>query len=277
MTLLVTGASGRLGREVVRQARAEGRTVLGLDITPSDTAEAFDLRKDELAPKLDGVTAVIHCAALHGRHLDLGLSHQAFIDTNISATLRLMQAAKQAGASRFVYTSTTSIYGKAMVDADNAVWVDENLAPKPRDIYDITKQAAEALCADAFAPGFVTTVLRVSRFMDESANHIANYRLYRGLDERDGAAAHLLAASAPLKAFECFNVSNRSPFGRNDVAELKRNAPAVIRRYYPEVDAWYQARGWQLPASIDRVYDISKARRLLGYAPRFNFEVLAVP
>ncbi|WKE63933.1 NAD(P)-dependent oxidoreductase [Gallaecimonas kandeliae] len=271
MRLAVTGASGRLGRHLVQAALAEGHQVVSLDLAGQ---EPVDIRRDDLAPWLDGCDAVIHSAALHGRHLDLGLSRQAFIDTNVSGTLRLLEAAKAAGVGRFLYTSTTSIYGAAMDCPDRAVWVDEDLAPRPRDIYDISKQAAEHLCRDFFAPGFTTAVLRVSRFMDEPANAMANYRLYRGLDERDGALAHLKALSAPLAGFEIFNISNRSPFQQADLGELKRDAAAVVLRYYPDAKALYRQRGWQLPASIDRVYVTAKAERLLGYRPKFNFDQL---
>lgn len=272
--ILVTGANGRLGKALVTQARAQGLPVVGLDLAPSDYARPCDLRRDALEPLMAGVSAVIHCAALHGRHLDLGFSRQAFVDTNIGATLRLLEAAKNQGVGRFIYTSTTSLYGRAMEDDRQAVWVDEQLPVAPRDIYDITKQAAEALCRDFFEKDFVTAALRVSRFMDEPANAIANYRLYRGLDERDGARAHLKALTAPLARFEIFNVSNQSPFTRADCQALKEDAAAVIRRCYPQAELVYRQKGWQLPASIDRVYDITKARQMLGYEPQFNFETL---
>ena len=91
---------------------------------------------------------------------------------------------------------------------------------------------------------------------------------------RDIAAAHVLAARNQDIAFEIFTISARSPFQHEDTAELLTNAPAVIRRYYPDAEDVFRTQGWTLPASIDRVYVTEKAERLLGYAPRHNFAEL---
>ena len=73
-----------------------------------------------------------------------------------------------------------------------AVWVDEQLEPQPRDIYDQTKLEAEQLVASAGGSMTVTT-LRMSRCFPEAAELMAWYRLYRGVDRRDVAEAHALA------------------------------------------------------------------------------------
>jgi UDP-glucose 4-epimerase len=219
-----------------------------------------------------GVDVVIHIASLHAPHVGQR-SMQDFIDTNVTGTLRLLEAASAAGVRRFVYTSTTSVYGAALVpDGQEAVWVTEDLTPRPRDIYDITKLAAEELCR-LFARdhGLPAICLRVARFFEQAPDLMAAYRLYRGADVRDIAAAHVLAAQNEDIAFDFFTISARSPFRREDTAELLTNAPAVIRRYYPDAEDVFRTQGWALPASIDRVYVTEKAERLLGYIPRHNF------
>ena len=162
-----------------------------------------------------------------------------------------------------------------MADPERAVWVDEELRPEPRDIYDITKQAAEALCRDFFEQeGLQTVVLRVSRFLPEPVNLAANHRFYRGLDERDGARGHLLALEHDFSEFEIFNISAGSPFQREDLGQLKQAPRQVITRRLPWAALAYEQLGWHFPASIDRVYSIEKARRLLGYAPQYTAERL---
>lgn len=165
-----------------------------------------------------------------------------------------------------------------MVPRDRAVWVTEELAPEPRDIYDLTKLSAEALCRlIATESGLAVTILRTARFYDEGAERIAIHRLHRGGDVRDIAAAHLLALRREAPGCELFVVSGRSPFSPADAGELWRDARAVIRRAVPEAEHWFAGRGWTLPARIDRVYDIARAERVLGYRPRFDFASLFAP
>jgi UDP-glucose 4-epimerase len=273
-TILVTGSSGLLGREIVSQLKQQGHSVWGIDLATSPTTdECVDLRqRDKVLAVCHRMDAVIHTAALHGKHADLGYPRQDFIDTNVTGTLNLLNACRQQGIHKVVFTSTTSIYGNAMVNPSRAVWIDEMVTPIPRDIYDISKQTAENLCADfAEKEGIKTIVLRISRFWDEPINTIANYRLYRGLDVRDGAAAHLLALEQMTNSFDIFNLSAHSPFQPSDLQDLKNQPATVVRKYFPDVDAVYAARGWSLPTSIDRVYSTEKIEKRFGYQPRHNF------
>jgi nucleoside-diphosphate-sugar epimerase len=277
--ILVTGSSGQLGREIVGQLREKAYHVVGVDIIPSPTTDALlDVRdKAQVLAATQSVDAVIHTAAVHGKQYAQGYPRAAFTTTNIDGTLHLLEACAAHGIRKFLYTSTTSIYGHALTDDREAVWVDEALPPDPRDIYDITKLTAELLCRDFFEKeGVQATVLRVSRFLPEPENTVAIHRLYRGLDERDGAAAHLLALEKTFDRFEVFNVSAKSPFTKADLKTLKTDPEAVIQTYYPDVARVFAARQWTFPSSIDRVYVVDKAERLLGYAPRYNFgELLA--
>ncbi|HEY7022539.1 MAG TPA: NAD(P)-dependent oxidoreductase [Ktedonobacterales bacterium] len=276
MRILVTGSSGQLGAEVARQL-ASTDTMIGLDVRPGEwTTQVGDVTDASLiADLMRGVDVVIHSASLHAPHVGQR-SMQDFVDTNVTGTLRLLEAATVAGVRRFVYTSTTSVYGYSLVpEAQEAVWVTEDLTSRPRDIYDVTKLAAEELCR-LFARdhGLPAICLRVSRFFEQSPDLMAAYRLYRGADVRDIAAAHLLAARNEDIDFGIFTISARSPFQREDTPELLINAPAVIRRYYPDAEEVFRAQGWSLPASIDRVYVTEKAERLLDYAPQHNFAEL---
>src|SRR5215471_13932054 len=117
MRIFVTGSSGQLGAEVARQLAPE-HEVIGLDVLPGEwTARVGNVSDaDLIAGLMRGVDVVIHAASLHAPHVGQR-SMQDFIDTNVTGTLRLLEAASTARVRRFVYTSTTSVYGEALVPA----------------------------------------------------------------------------------------------------------------------------------------------------------------
>ena len=67
-------------------------------------------------------------------------------------------------------------------------------------------------------------------------------------------------------------ITATSPFGPDDLAELRRDAPAVVRRIYPEYEAIYERLGWRMFDSIGRVYVNEAARRDLHWEPQHNFD-----
>jgi UDP-glucose 4-epimerase len=116
MRILLTGSSGQLGAEIARQLSAEHQ-IIGFDLLPGAWTHQSSSVTDRnlifaLAKEAD---AIIHTASLHARHLLAGVSKQAFIETNVSGTLHLLEAAVQSGIRRFVYTSTTSTDGTAFL------------------------------------------------------------------------------------------------------------------------------------------------------------------
>lgn len=273
--ILVTGSSGQLGSTIVKQLRLKQYETVGIDRIESQTTDfLIDIRdKKQINEITKGIDAIIHTAAIHGKHYELKFPREAFIETNINGTFNLLNVCKENGINKFLYTSTTSIYGKSMVNEKEAVWVDETLLPNPRDIYDITKLTAELLCQDFFEKeGLETTVLRVSRFLPETPNLKAIHRLYRGLDEFDGAIGHILALEKKFSTFEIYNISNDTPFQREDLKELFDNPKQVIKKYYPTSEKVFEDRGWIFPNRIDRVYCIDKAKKELGYKPINNFD-----
>lgn len=275
MKILVTGASGRIGGAIAARL-AVRHPVIGVDRRSGAlTSAVVDVRDTaRIAPLLAGVDAVVHTAALHVPDLAAHDAHE-FREVNVEATRRLLQAAGEAGVSRFVYTSTTSLYGDAMLPAaGEAAWVTEALAPRPRDVYDETKLAAEAACESAARAGLACTALRMSRCFPEEARLVAIYRLYRGVDADDVAQAHELALARGRPGFEVYNVSAPTPFVRADCRRLLEDAAAAVLERHPWAEAEFQQRGWLLPASIDRVYVVDKAISGLGYKPAHDFAAL---
>jgi UDP-glucose 4-epimerase len=275
MKILVTGSTGQLGA-VIASILSNEHSIVGVDILPGTyTSHIGDITDSEFVLSVTkNVEIVIHTCSLHAPHLKTH-SNEEFINTNVNGTLNLLKSAVENKVRRFIYTSTTSLYGHAMVSNQRAVWVTEELLPRPRDIYDVTKIAAEGLC-EMFANNhdMPCLSLRVSRYFPESDYLLAIYRLYRGVDVRDAAAAHILAMTAEVKGYDVFNISAQSPFSRDEIDDLFYNATNVLLRHFPDIDKLFSKKGWEIPRSIDRVYSIDKAKKILNYRPANNFDSL---
>jgi UDP-glucose 4-epimerase len=279
--VVVTGSSGHLGRTLVAALREDGVDVVGIDSLPGpETTVVADIRDERAVGRaMRGAHGLVHAASLHAPHVPTR-SKRDFVEVNVTGTQVVLDAARDAGVCSVVYSSTTSVYGHALEPRDAAVWVDEELEPRPRDIYDVTKLAAERLC-ELFAgeTGVPTTSLRVSRFSFETAPGLAvSYCLHRAVNVGDAARAHVLALARRGGAPLVLNVSGASPFRREDAAELLHDAGTVLRRRAPELAQALRRAGHPLPRRIDRVYAIDRARAELGYRPRHGVaELLATP
>jgi nucleoside-diphosphate-sugar epimerase len=249
--LLLTGSSGWLGRFLAPRLREDGHEVTGIDVAPgADTDLLGSVADRALVDRAFGecgIEAVVHAGALHKPDI-ARYPAQAFVDVNVTGTLNLLEAAAAAGTDRFVFTSTTSLMiseavraGKAG-GAERAAWLSEAFGPlEPRNVYGVTKLAAEQLCRLFHRErGLPVTVLRTSRFFPEEddthrrpsgLNIKANEFLNRRLTVEDAAEAHVAALErAPSLGFETFIVSAPPPFEPEDCEALLRDAPAVIAR-----------------------------------------------
>ena len=290
MKALVTGAAGHLGEAMVCRLRLDGADVIGVDVSdsPTTTRQGSVADVELMADVMRGVDVVWHTATLHKPHVATH-SKQAFIETNVSGTLVLLEAAVAGGVRAFVFTSTTSVYGDAMKPAAGApaVWVTESLAPRPKNIYGVTKLAAEDLCRLFHRNhGLDCLVLRTSRFFPEEddsetqragfsdENLKVNEFLYRRVDVDDVVDAHLCAAGrAPAIGHGLYIVSATTPFAEADVADLVTDPASVVARYVPHREL-YAERSWCLPESFDRVYVNARARRELGWSPEWDFAAI---
>jgi len=292
MKILVTGSAGHLGEAIVRTLQdTTGHEVVSLDILQSGYTNRVGSITDRnfVRNAMIGVDAVLHTATLHKPHVGTH-SRQDFVDTNITGTLHLMEEAVAAGVSSFIFTSTTSTFGDALIPSrgEPAAWITEDVIPIPKNIYGVTKVAAEDLCA-LFARNhrLPCLVLRTSRFFPEEddrkevrqlyedQNAKVNEFLHRRVDVEDVVSAHLLAMEkAPVTGFGKYIISATTPFTHEDLPELRTHAPAVVRRRAPSYEDEYARRGWKMFPGIDRVYVNARARSELGWRPQYDFSYI---
>ena len=288
MRILVTGSAGHLGEALVRTLRGAGHDVVGLDIieTPFTTDLGSITDRSVVRRCMKGMQAVVHTATLHKPHV-VTHSRQDFVDTNITGTLNLLEEAAAAGVASFVLTSTTSVFGNALVRplGAPAAWITEDTTPIPKNIYGVTKAAAEDLCQMFHGKhGLACIILRTSRFFPEEDddkavrqgysddNIKANEFLFRRVDVADAVSAHLLAVErAPSIGFGRYLISATTPFLPDDLLALGTDAPAVVRKRVPDFEAEYRRRDWSMFPTIDRVYVNSRARDELGWRPLYDF------
>jgi UDP-glucose 4-epimerase len=291
MKVLVTGSSGHLGEALVRTLRERNYDVVGVDIIDGPFTTHVGSITDRACVRrcMSDVQAVFHAATLHKPHVGTH-GRQDFVDTNITGTLTLLEAAATTGVEAFVYTSTTSVFGDALVPPAGApaTWVTEEVTPIPKNIYGVTKAAAEELCQLFHRNnGLACIVLRTSRFFPEADdnkavrdayaddNIKANEFLFRRVDVEDVVSAHLLAAErAPAGGFRRYIISATTPFSPDDLQDLRAHAPRAAARRVPGYEAEYARRGWKMVPGIDRVYVNERARNELGWQPRYDFQFI---
>jgi UDP-glucose 4-epimerase len=288
MRVMVTGSAGHLGEGLVRTLRERGHEAVGLDLLQSPwTDHAGSVADRDIVRKcLRGVDVVIHAATLHKPHVGTH-SRQAFVDTNITGTVTVLEAALEAGVSGVVFSSTTSVFGGALVPAEGqpAAWVDENVVPVPKNIYGVTKKAAEDLCELFFRSlGLPCVVLRISRFFPEAdddaerrsqyddLNLKVNEYLHRRVDLADAVDAHILAAERVQEiGFGRYVISATSSFAPEHLSRLRTDAPGVVHALFPDCQELYRRRGWRMLPGIDRVYVNHRALKELAWRPRYDF------
>lgn len=291
MRILVTGSAGHLGEALVRTLQNEDHEIISTDLLPSNFTNRVGsiIDRDHIKRCMEGVQAVLHTATLHKPHV-VTHSYQEFVDTNITGTLNLLEEAVAEEVKAFLFTSTTSTFGDALTPSAGApaAWITEEVVPVPKNIYGVTKVAAENLCQLFYRKyQLPCLVLRTSRFFPEEddqkhrreayedANIKANEFLYRRVDIADVVNAHILAIhKASAIGFGRYIISATTPFMESDLHGLRTDAPSVLKQRMPHYEAEYARRGWKMFPSLDRVYVNERARNELGWQPQYTFETI---
>jgi UDP-glucuronate 4-epimerase len=157
---LVTGCAGFIGSHLVDSLLADGWSVVGVDclldnyepiekrrnLEAALDSRAFELHEVDLAETdvrslVEGVDVVFHLAAEPGIRTSWGDRFASYLRNNVLATQKMLEAVKDASPQRFVYASSSSIYGQA-----ERLPTPESTLPRPHSPYGVTKLAGEHLC-----------------------------------------------------------------------------------------------------------------------------------
>ena len=293
-TVLVTGAAGFIGSHVVGALLAAGHRVRGVDaftdtyarwikeanladVRHGDGFELLDggLLELDLPAALDGVSHVVHLAARPGVRTSWRDGFPAYVDDNVTATQRLLEACLATGVERVVYASSSSVYGQA------TTWPCREDAPTvPHSPYGVTKLAGEHLCRLYTSNhGLSTVSLRFfTVYGPRQRPDMAMHRLVSaaltgepfplygdGSQVRDFTHVHdvvgaVLAAMAPSVPHGLVaNVAGGSVASTADVIDL---VGEVVGRPVPVVRAAEQAGDVRRTGGATEV-----AREVLGWTP----------
>ena len=297
MRALVTGAAGFIGSTLTDRLLAEGWMVRGVDsFTPYydpaakranvddlDDVGDFqlceaDLTTAELDPLLDGVDVVFHLAGQPGVRLSWAEGFHTYSETNVEVTQRLLEAARGHALQRFVYASSSYVYG----DAD-VVPTDEDQPTRPYSPYGVTKLAGEHLCS-AYGRNFGVSTTSVRYFtvygprqrpdmafhrLVEAALNGESFPLYGdGRQVRDFTfvddivEATFLAGVTELPAGTVLNAAGGDSMELLDVIDLVGEVTGAP----VELD-WRDAQAGDVRRTGG---SIERARELLGWAPKFD-------
>jgi NAD(P)-dependent dehydrogenase (short-subunit alcohol dehydrogenase family) len=275
--VVITGGAGRLGTRLAECLLRAGHAVTILDKQPSSIRGARLIHADVQQPsqvsalQLAGVSAVVHLAATHGVHLVSGLNRGAFWRINVRGTQAVLAAARKAGVARFIFASSTSVYGSGTRSGE-ARLLDETTPPRPEDAYDISKVAAECLVAQAGNTGMSTVSLRFGRFSFASSEDYQVRKLSTGLDVHDGCQAIALALLADKLSRKAYCVASDLELSLEHRRRLGIDVASVLRETYPWImDAAAQA-GVRIPTRVGKSVNTTAIRRDLGYRPERGLE-----
>lgn len=159
---LVTGGAGYFGTLLTEKLRAAGHRVRIFDIAEAERAEDVEMVRADIrdagavARACEGVDVVHHNVAL----VPLAKDKEAFFSVNRDGTRNLLAGAKEAGVRKVVHMSSSAVFG-----APDRNPVDESTPPRPQEDYGAAKLAAEALCHDFEAQGLDVTIIRPRTIM----------------------------------------------------------------------------------------------------------------
>ncbi len=296
--VLVTGAAGFVGSHVVERLLADGKTVRGVDafidyypralkeenLRAALEHESFDFVEADLAvtdltPLLDGVTSVCHLAAQAGVRASWGSTFSTYIDCNIRSSQRLLEAVKDRGVSKFVYASSSSVYGET-----TDLPMRENGLTCPVSPYGVTKLAAEHLAVLYHRNYGVPTVslryftvygprqrpdMAFNRFiraglLNEPITIFGDGRQTRDFTYIADTVSATVAALESGPDGSVMNVGGGSRVTLNDALDaIEATLGVKLDRRYVE-----RARG----DVTDTLADNSRAREALDFCPRVGLE-----
>ena len=280
MKVLITGAGGNLGRVLAPLLAENGYEPLLMDYRPIETPYPFfqgDVtRQADIRAAIRDMDVIIHAAALHGIHLE-NHSRDDYWALNVSGTYSIYEAAREQGVKKVLLCSTMGVYGASVRGPEHSfAVVTEDLPLLPRDFYGETKKICEDLAAFYSRNHQIRTIAyRLGMFVPENFLRYGFRLLKGGVDDRDVAQAFLLGLANDEIDFDTFNIMSQIPFSMDELSAWKHDPAAFLERHFPGLSELVQARGENLE-ELGKMWgftywSVDKARRMLGYAPQYNF------
>jgi nucleoside-diphosphate-sugar epimerase len=278
MKVAVTGGSGKLGKSVVRHLQAEGHDVFNFDQTGERSEKFLSIDLKDYGAVVDallgiddrhsGFDAVVHLAAIPapGISADVQTFHN-----NMLSTYNIFQAARRAGIKKLVYASRETVLGLPFDIDPPYVPVDEEYPARPESTYSLVKHLEEqmAMVLTRWDPLLSISALRFSNVMDppdyaefptfQADARLRKWNLWGYIDGRDGAQAVWLALKKARPGFESYIIAAADTV-------MKRESADLVKEIFPEVKISRQITG------RESLLSIQKAKDLLGYDPKFNWE-----
>lgn len=279
-TVAVTGSSGKLGRHVVRHLQEHGYRVVALDRMPDPgSAAAVSVRVDltdhgqvlealtAVDDRHDGVDAVVHLAAIPAPGIT---TNAATFSNNVTATYNVFAAARSAGIRNVVWASSETVLGLPFDTAPPYIPVDEEYPVRPESTYSLVKSLEEEMARHfcRWVPELKMIGLRFSNVMDpedyarfpafDDDPQLRRWNLWSYIDGRDGAQAVRRALEHDATGVDVFVIANADTV-------MSRRSADLAAQVYPGVPVTRELGEHETMLSID------KARRVLGYEPRFSW------
>ena len=293
MRILIIGAAGSLGRQLAPELAERGHEVICFDRRRVEDSPYRWVLGDILVPHAlaeaaQGCEALVHIPAWHGIHLR-HRSRRDFWELNVDGAFNAFQAALTVGARKLLYCSAMGVYGGIPRPPNRALRItDESPVVPARDIYAYTKVIGEQVCElYQRVYGLAVVAFRLGMFVPVDFIHYGMRLVHGGVDERDLAQAFRLALEDDAVKTGTFNLFSPTPFNAEDEAQLVDDPLAVLRAYYPDVDAladagrgrqldvarWYRftSDGAVVPEPIRVYWKSDRARTELGWQPRHDF------
>jgi nucleoside-diphosphate-sugar epimerase len=280
MRVVVTGGSGKLGVAVVQELVDHSYDVVNVDRAPArdpkcpytyadltDYGQVIEVMSG-IDSRYDNVDAVVHLAAIPGPGV---ATNAATFANNITATYNVFHAARAAGISNIVWASSETLLGLPFDSAPPPyIPVDEEYPARPETSYALAKHLEEQMAAQLCRqdPRLKMIGLRFSNVMtpDDYAAfpsfnadpRLRSWNLWSYIDRRDGAQAVRRALEHDAAGLDIFIIANADSVMTTPVRELAAEV-------YPGVPVTREV------GPHDTLLSIEKARRVLGYEPRFGW------
>jgi UDP-glucose 4-epimerase len=280
MRIALTGSNGKLGTVAARELRRAGHHVIGMDVAGPRSAETVQVDLTDygqvvdaltaVGDRHDGVDAVVHLGAIPapGIHSDIATFHN-----NMPATFNVLWAAVRLGIRRIVTASSETVLGLPFDVPPPYVPVDEEYPARPESVYSLVKHLEEQLGIELarWYPDASITALRFSNVMnpedyaefpsfDDDAR-LRKWNLWSYVDARDAAQAIALALETAPPGFDRFIVAAADTV-------MSRPNSELLAEVFPGVPVTREL------APHETLLSIEKARRMLGYAPRYSWRDL---